>query len=373
MTDVIQIEKVLSELINIYSVSGSENNIADYLYCLMKDFNVDTVNRQMLPDGRYNVIASVEGKHPGPTILLTGHIDTVPANDEGWETDPFKAVKIGDKMYGRGSMDMKGGIASVLNTLKYTVEHRDEFSGKLLIAFVPDEEAYSLGVKTLIGSGIKADFGIAAEPEYSSATIGAVGKILLNIEVKGLSAHGCQPEKGINAIQEASKFIAALEQIPLVSHPFIKPQPYVTLKIEGGFKEYSIVVPERCSIIVNKHTTPEETKEYILDEMNDIVKKLGLKADFTFTVEEPYYPSYEMDQNDAYLKKVSRIFNDVTGIPLSLGYGTGVSDSNCIVPLTGIPVVNMGPLGGGLHTANEWVSMQSVMQMSEIYTRLLFD
>ena len=224
----------------------------------------------------------------------------------------------------------------------------------------------------LIKNDISADFGIAAEPEYNKSIIGSVGKMLIRVDIRGIAAHGCEPDKGINAIEEGSRFLAALDQIPLLSHPNISSQPYVTLKIEGGFKEYSIVVPEHCSFIVNKHTVPSETKEYVLNEMEKLVKQLGLKAKFTFSVEEPYYPAYDIGMDISYLKKISAIYEEIVRKPLQFGYGTGVSDTNLLVPLTNIPTISLGPCGGGLHSSNEWVSIESVHEMDRIYRTFIF-
>ncbi len=359
-------EGILSKLIGIFSVTGSEAEIGDYIHSQLKESGVDTVTRQPVTEHRFNVVATIKGERPGPRILFTGHMDTVPAGD-GWETDPFSAVKRDGRMYGRGSLDMKGGIAAVLSTAKYVVEHKDQLAGELLIAFVADEEAYSTGVDTLIRNGLAADFGIAAEPEGDKAIVGALGKMLIRADIKGIASHGCQPEKGLNAIEEGARFLAALDQIPLLSHPNMPSQPYVTLKIEGGFKEYSIVVPESCSILINKHTVPAETKEYVIGEMEKLVRKLHLKAKFAFTPETPYYAAYDIGTQVPYLEKISSIFQDVVGKPLRCAYGTGVSDNNRIVPLTGIPVVSIGPCGDGMHSCNEWVGLESVHQMDMIY------
>lgn len=361
----------LKKLVSIHSVTGNEEKIALYIKNELERLGADSAQLQQVTDNTYNVIASLKGGRPGRKLLFTGHMDTVPAGD-GWEYDPFSATIEGDRLYGRGALDMKSGIAAVLGMVKYAVGHKEDLPGEIKIAFVADEEAYSKGVDKLIENGLDADFGIAAEPEYNPAIIGAVGKMLIKATAAGVSAHGSQPQNGINAVEDMSRFIAALEHIPIPTHQQIPSQPFVTLKIEGGFKEYSIVVPDSCCALINKHTTPAETSEYVLEHMRGLVDELNLKSKFTFRIQAPYYPAYDVGVNLPELEDLSEIFKRVTGSELQLGYCAGVCDNNRIVPLTGVSVVCLGANGGGLHAANEWASIISVLQISEIYRQLMF-
>ncbi len=364
------IEKTIRELIAIPSVSGNEDAIGNYLLKMFKSLGADEVSCQTVDSRRFNVVASLKGEKPGPRILFTGHIDTVPAG-ENWDSDPFAPLLVDGRMYGRGALDMKGGIAAALDLVRIAAKRKQDLPGELIFAFVPDEETFSAGVNRLIENGITADFGIAAEPE-SKAIVGSVGKMLIHVQVQGLAAHGCEPHLGINAIEEGSKFIAALGSIPLLKHQVLPEQPFVTLKAEGGFKEYSIVVPENYEFLINKHTVPGETEEFIINEMKKLVSRLDLKAKFSFTIKDPYYPSFDLGQDFPFLAKLGHAYQKITGKSMETRYGTGVSDNNRLVPLTGIPVVCLGGSGGGLHSRNEWVSMDSLYEMSKIYQEFIF-
>lgn len=361
--------EILKQLVEIPSITGHEQQVGEYIFAELQACGMDTVCRQDIDGNRFNVIARMKGNRPGPTILLTGHMDTVDVGD-GWHTNPFQALVRDGKMYGRGAADMKCGIAAVLDALRVVAEHRDELCGEILVAFVCDEEGYSAGVDSLIHRGIQADFGISAEPEWK-AIIGAVGKMLIKVKVQGVAAHGNRPEFGINAIEEGGKFLAALEQLEVLEHPRFGRQKYVTLKIEGGFKEYAVVVPEYCEFLINKHTVPGETKEFVIAGMEKLVKKLGLKAKFSFMVQHPYYPAFDLDNNIPWFGQLGEIFREVTGEELKTDYSTGVSDNNRLVPETGIPVICLGPKGGGVHQKDEWVDLNSVEQISLIYQKFL--
>lgn len=362
---------LLERLVNTYSVSGSEKAIGDLIYNELDRLGVEDLEKQYAAEDRFNVLGRIKGARPGPRILFTGHMDTVPAG-EGWKTAPFQATVRGGQLAGRGALDMKGGIAAVLGAAKYLASNREKLCGEMLIAFVPDEEVNSIGVNKLIESGIGADFAIAAEPEYDMV-IGNAGKMLIRVEVTGVAAHGAYPEEGVNAVEDAGRFLAKLEEIPIPRREHLKSQPYVTLKIEGGFKEYSVVVPDSCTMLINKHTVPEETKDFVLEQMNALVKKEGLKSEFKFEILEPYYPSFVIDRNLNWVTKLEGVFQEITGEPLRLAYGTGVCDNNRLVPVAGIPAVCMGPRGGGLHQKDEWVDLESVYLMSEIYCKYMMD
>ena len=330
---------------------------------------VDCVTRQDIGDGRFNVVARLKGAKPGPVILLTGHMDTVDVG-EGWDSDPFQAVVRDGKMYGRGAADMKCGIAAVLDALRVVSTHRDELCGEILVAFVCDEEAYSAGVEHLIQQGIQADFGISAEPEWA-AIVGAVGKMLIKVDVQGVASHGNRPDLGINAVEEGAKFLAALDQLEVPEHPQLGRQEYVTLKIDGGFKEYAIVVPEHCEFLINKHTIPAETRQYVLSGMESLVRRLDLKAKFSFEVQPPFYPAFDLGNQIPWFSQLGDIFFEVTGQKLETAYSSGVSDNNRLVPDAGIPVICLGPKGGGIHQKNEYVELKCVEQISMVYQKFL--
>jgi len=187
MKDTINIgdtKEMLCEMLAIPSVSG--------------DAGAECVRQQIVDGDRRNVFAEVTGSLPGKTILLTGHMDTVEAGD-GWTVNPFAGTERDGRIYGRGANDMKAGIAIILQTVSTCVRNRGRLRGKIVVAFVCDEEAYSEGVLCAIKEGnIHADFGIAAEPEYHHAVIGSCGKVLIRAVAHGKAAHAAEAESPIS-------------------------------------------------------------------------------------------------------------------------------------------------------------------------------
>jgi len=359
----------LKGIIKIPSVSGEEKKLAQFIRGKLEQLGVE-VSIQKITENSENVVAMIKGNGCGPTILIAGHLDTVAPLD-GWLTDPFEPVEEEDKIYGLGAADMKAGIATILSVVELIVRNKLELKGDLIISLVADEERYSKGVKKFLDMGVKADVAFMVEPAFYKAVIGAAGKMLILSKVKGKACHAANPYEGINAIEEASKFIANLGRIETLKHQKIKPQPYVTLNMNGGYEKYSITVPDSCTFTLNKHTVPGETKEFVIEQLIKLKNTLNLKADFIFEIVEPYYTPYTVDENLTYLKTLKDVYKNVTNNELGLCYSNGVSDSNCLVEKGGIPTINFGPSGGPIHAPNEWESKKQLFDTIEIYFRLI--
>ena len=364
------VKEELKALIRIPSVTGGESAISQHIFARLKQIGADYVEKQVVEEGRYNIVARIQGASPGKRILLTGHMDTVAPGD-GWTTKPFEPVERDGKIFGRGANDMKAGIAVIIQTAATVAAHRQQFSGTLEIAFVCDEEAYSKGMRRYMETNPTADFCIAAEPEFATMQIGACGKILIRACAHGQSAHAAQPEKGINAIEEMGRLLGSLQDIPLHSHPAMAGQPYVTLQASGGGKEYQLVVPDTCTARINKHIVPGETAETICEDLRNQVNRLGLQAEFTFETEDPFYPPYVVEETHPDVQKICQLYHQVTGETLRVGYADGVCDNNYLTAECGIPAVCFGPGGGGMHSADEWVSVEEMSVVMQVYVRYL--
>lgn len=367
----LETKKLLKELIQIPSITGNEKAICEFIIEKMEEFGIDEASLQYVQENRYNVVGRLKGGKPGKTILLTGHIDVV-SPGEGWTKEPFEATEEGGRIYGRGANDMKAGIAIILECIKIAAQNRENFHGNLEIAFLCDEEAYSEGAITFVKNSVQADFGLAAEPEFEMIEIGAVGKVLISVLVEGKSCHGATPQLGINAIEEAAEFIVGLKQVKTPAHAKISSQPYVLLKARCGTDEYSIVVPDKCELLINKHTIPGESVEDVIRTLEQVVIDLGLKAKFTFTIQKPFYPSFEVSEDNEDLVRLKKIIKEVTGNDALVGYGNGVCDSNYLVPKGNIPTVCYGPAGGNMHAADEWVDIEKIKTVLKVYLEFLF-
>ncbi len=367
----LQTKELLKQLIEIPSVTGQEKAIAEFIAGKLHEFGMDDARLQPVQENRYNVVGRFTGGKPGRTILLTGHMDVV-SPGEGWTKEPFKACEEDGRIYGRGANDMKAGLAIIMECVRLAAMHREEFCGSLELALLCDEEAYSEGAAAFVKSGVRADFGLSAEPEFEMIEIGAVGKCLISVLVEGRACHAASPQCGISAIEEAAGFIAGLRTLKPPAHDKIPAQPYVVLRAKAGADEYSLVVPDRCELLINKHTVPGESAEDAIAMLQQLVDELQLQAKFTFALAPPFYPPFAVAEDNEDVVRLQNIIRSVTGKHTRTGYGDGVCDSNCLVPQLEIPTVCYGPAGGNMHAADEWVDLGQLKTVLQVYLKFLF-
>jgi len=238
--------KLTKDMIGIPSVTGEEEALSLYIKDRLESYGMDT-RLQYAAEKRPNVYGIMRGEKPGRRLNYNVHTDTVPVGDD-WETDPFEAEVIDGKIYGRGACDMKSGIACTLNMLRATADSGVSLSGELSFSGVVDQEATDVGAWTMMEneSWRKLDGVVLAYSYCGNETkpipLGLTGKILYDVNVKGKAAHGFRPHLGINAVEDAAKIIANLDKLNLKVHPEFEEGTVCTLKIEGGYRKYSVVV-----------------------------------------------------------------------------------------------------------------------------------
>ena len=293
----------------------------------------------------------------------------------GWETDPFKAVKKGNRLYGLGANDMKGGIACMLNMLRAFAESNHPFNGELSFAGVVDEEAFGEGAKAMLKTEYgKVDAVVLGEPYTAdpgnSTPLGITGKILYDIQVNGRAAHGFNPEDGINAVEEAGLIIANLSNLNFKKHTRFGQGNYSTLKIEGGYTVYSVVVPATCRFEVNRLTVPGESVEYAVKDMERLVKSLKLGSNVEVKTKAPLYASYEIKKTEPLVKVFDEAYREVFDRAPVYSYSKSITDANTITGEGGIPCIHLGPGPWVPHQKNEYVELDWLPKISKAYTLL---
>ncbi len=361
----------LEEMIRISSVVGEEAELAEYLYRELDALGFKSELDEVEPD-RPNVYGRRSGERQGRRLMFNGHTDTVPVC-EGWETDPFTPVVREGRMYGLGSCDMKAGFACALTVLKAFADSGFEFDGELLFSGVIDEEAYSKGARALLRSGYaECDAIVLCEPymgdESKPIPLGITGKVLYNVTVKGRAAHGFSPHLGVNAIEEASRIIASLDQLRMLTHPQFGQGNLCILKIEGGYKVYSVVVPDRCRFEVNRLIVPGETASSAIENLEELVESLGLKAEVEVGTKPPRYEPFILREDEPIMKVFHEVYMEVMGVEPLYEYASGITDANVFTGEAGIPCLHLGPNRGDVHKPNEYVSLGGLPLVSKMYT-----
>lgn len=371
-------EKIIKrwyDMIRINSVMGHEVSLADYVAGELRAMNLEPHYSYFPEDldekARPSVWMTLDSGKPGKTVMLIGHIDTVSVAN-GWNTDPFVPTEDGDKVYGLGAMDMKGGLAAILETLEYYSAHRDAFTGCIKACFVSDEEGLSKGTYQLASQGITADYAIMAECRYDNAAIAFRGRYSFEVTVCGEAAHASRyPAVGENALITGGRLAAAIEALPTLVHPKLKTGTWCVRHMEGGSKD-TLVVPEICEIFVDRYVVPGEDDQTCIKQMMDAARGLGLEDKVEIRLKprtSPYMQSFALEEDDPLVTILRDKFLEVTGQELPVAYDPSVCDSNILAVSLGIPTVTFGPSGGGMHAANEYGHGWQVKNCAEIYKK----
>lgn len=349
---------------------GDESQIAHFVANYMQELGMKVQQIEPEPK-RVSNLGRLVGERRKPVLLFYAHMDTVPAGDpSSWHYPPLAAEIHDGKIYGRGTNDVKQGVASTLYAIKAIVDSQIKLKGDVLVAHVADEETGgTLGIKELISRGmLKADYCLYTHmgiPENPSAPylacIGHRGQITVQIETKGKAIHAAWKETthGINAIAKMNPIIEAIENMKFTGwkpHPIVPGGVTISVTmISGGLKVN--IVPDSCKIVCDCRFVPGYTPEKVLSSINKVLN--GLKSDdpeLHFEVKEitTACPSFiEPDEPivDA-VKEVYREFNHDRDIEVRGHIAT--SDSRYIIHDAKIPtIMALTARGGGSHSIDE--------------------
>jgi succinyl-diaminopimelate desuccinylase len=312
-----------------------------------RELKVDGVDHDGLP-----VILAEAGPAAGPTIVLHGHLDVVPAR-EGQFTPRIE----GDRLIGRGAYDMKGALAAMMCALKDVADQDDV---RVRFVCVPDEESEDVSRRStdvLVKEGLRADFALTGEPTDLHIGVQAKGVLAARILVRGRAAHGSTPWLGDNAIVKAVDVFRRIESMPFSRESSeLFDRPSINLgRIVGG--DAPNKVPDACSMDVDIRYLPNQDPGEILEQIRAI-PDIDLKRTFVF-------PPAHVSPTNPYVRALSETVAPATeGASVSVGRD-GASDAVSFLR-AGIPAVEFGPSGAGHHGPEEWVSIRSLARYREL-------
>jgi len=347
-------ERALTERLIRYDTSDDEGirQAAGFVkgWLESRDIGVEELEIRGLP-----LLTARAGAALGPTVVLHGHLDVVPAREE-----QFEPRIDGDRIYGRGAYDMKGALAAMMGALE---ELRNVQGVRVVLAVVPDEESEEeadRGTELLIQSGFTGDFAITGEPTDLHVGVQAKGVLAMRLEVSGTAAHGATPWLGDNAILKAHDAFRAIESLPFARESSdLFDRPSINLgRILGG--DALNKVPDRCFIDVDIRYLPGQEPTEIRAQVEEL-------PDVHVIAQFHRVPAI-VDRNNPFVRVLSESVSSVLDSEtISVGRD-GASDAICFIN-AGVPAVEFGPVGGGHHGPAEWVSAASL----ESYRRTLAD
>jgi acetylornithine deacetylase len=330
---------------------------------------LDAQFHEIKPD-RVNVMATLMGSGGGRSLMLNGHIDTVGV--EGME-QPFSGKIQDGRVYGRGAQDMKGSIAGMMAAFKALIDAGIRLRGDLVFAAVADEEYRSMGTEALVQT-VKTDAAIVTEPTGMDVCLAHRGFGLFEFETMGRAAHGSRHQNGIDAnihmgriLKELDKLSQRLLKSP--GHPLLGPPSLHVPVIKGGSELF--IYSEKCKISVERRTLPGEIFEDTKKEMNSILTKLSMNdRNFHATVRPILFRNaYEISPDSEIVKLVFNTVHQVLGQkPAYIGHHWW--EDSALLAENGIETVVFGPKGEGIHSHEEWVDIQSVIDFAEIIARI---
>ncbi len=373
--------RLLAEFIRLETVNppGHEKIGAEFLAAELRDFGLDPTISD-LGSGRANVTAVLRGSGKTKSLIYNGHIDVVPVGEVEWTHPPFSGEVVNGRLYGRGSSDMKSGVAAMLIAIGILAQQGKEYGkklrGDLIFSAVADEEVRGCGASHFVAEGGVENAGavIFSEPTGFKAYTSEKGVYWVEIETIGKTAHGAMPHLGRNAILDMQTVIEEVMKIPLPGAPDPK-QGNATLNIgtiKGGVS--ANVVPDSCKVNIDLRLPPGLDPESVFQEFRDAVKRAelnskGLKARITATGERVPVATSPESSIVRTVIELCREMLDIHQAPIPTpGYAT---DASIFCRDRDLPFVIIGPGREELaHKPDEYVLVEDYLKAIDFYCAL---
>jgi acetylornithine deacetylase len=370
--------ELLKELVSINSVNpdlvpgaAGESEIADFCtrWLAARGFEVHRLEERK---GRPSVVGVAKGRGGGRSLMFNGHLDTV--THAGYDGDPLTPKLEGGKLFGRGSFDMKSGVAAMMVAAARAA--KQGLAGDILVTCVADEEYGSLGTAE-VARHFKADAAIVTEPSHLELTLAHKGFVWFDVIIEGRAAHGSRPELGVDAIAKAGHFLVALEAygqklLAGKGHPILRTGSVHASIIKGGEELSSY--PAICRISIERRTIPGESGDSVEAELTAILDALaGSVPDFRYRLERgldrvPFETRADEPIVVCLRRHATEALDHVPNVR-----GEPFWTDCAILKEAGIPCLLFGADGAGAHAATEFAVIESVETLARILERTALD
>jgi succinyl-diaminopimelate desuccinylase len=374
----------LSELVKIRSTTGAEMEIAHHIAAKMEKWGFETV---VVPEPfpeRPQVVVYCGRNVDGRTLVLNGHMDTVPEGKASdWSVDPYGGLIKDGRVYGRGSVDMKGGLVTMMFVPRILEEACVDIAGRLVLTFVVGEEKAEPGTKALVTDylprkGVRANWGLVLEPTEMNVATAERGMVWAYITVGGKSAHASVPELGINPISKAVKAVEALDRYAAAlrrrTHRLVGSAVSTVTMIQGGTAEN--VIPNDCKLTVDRRFIPGESLEQVERELNDVLSEITREdPEFSFSVKRGGVtePS-EIPADSHFVQVLMRNTAEVMKRRPQVVGMLGGTDARNFNNDAGVPCAIWGP--GDMrvaHTVDEYIGVSHVISACKVLALTTMD
>ena len=364
---------------------GDERDVAEAVTARLAELGVTGVERVGADEQRPNLIVRLRGTGDGPTLMLSGHLDTKPAGDlDAWETDPWDPVVRDGTLVGLGSGDMKAAVAAMVYAMG-AIRAAGSFSGELVAVFTADEEAGStLGSKWLADNGLlDADVAVIGEPsgvehEWESLHLVSRGAALFKVKITGTQMHSSISDriKGVNATVKMARLIDRMDRdlgayLTFEPHPLCPTGPTVNVGVMAEAGVFYGVYPGNAEFACDLRTLPGMDEDQLIDDINRFLTA-AMAEDPDLAAElvwELMVPATEISADEPIVGILQQAAGEVLGHSPRLDAFPGATDAPHFQLTAGIPCV--AAFGPGMlpraHSPNEFMAAESVSQAAEIY------
>ncbi len=374
-------KNILEQLVRIRTTQpeGDEKDAVLFLQDIFRPYSSENkLDMRVIEHGsnRASLLVTLFGKNRLHSVAICGHLDTVGLDAGGvWRYSPFSAFFDGERIYGRGTADMKGGVTSIILAALSILDSNFKPECDVQLCFTADEEYGGLGATALCNSGAldRAREIIIVKPTNGRIGLAEKGALWLEVQAKGEIAHAAYPELGVNALEHIMDFArgisAALRKEG--KYPLLGISSCTVTKLNGG--ECHNLIPDRAEASLDIRTSPSFCHAGLLERVRGIAKEQmkknpNLVLEFKVKVDRP---ALGMDEKAPLVMRFMNIFKK-----LALPWGTmGISyftDASIFVPKLGIPFVIYGPGDEGFfHQPDEYISISSVKQAAQVLEEYL--
>lgn len=366
MTDPLLLAKELLRF-DTANPPGQEGECARFVGSLLEEAGF-RVAAYEFAEGRPSIVARLMGEGSGLPLCFTGHLDTVPLGGIPWKRDPFYGEIDGGRLYGRGSSDMKGGVASMV-AAGLEISKMKELRAGITFVITAGEETGSQGAEHLAGLDQvlgKAGAVVVAEPTSNELFIGHKGALWIEATTRGVAAHGSMPDQGENAIYKAADAAIRLRAFRFgnITHPLLGSPTLNVGMISGGTKIN--IVPDHAVLQIDIRTVPGQTVDSITARLRS-----ALESDVEFRTILKLDP-VATDPSDPWVREIVSLLEEIKGAAVEPRGAAYFTDAGVLTPAYDhVPTVILGPGDPAMaHKVDEYCLISRLLQAKEIYLAL---
>ncbi len=366
--------KLCRDMIKTESISGNEKKMAD----LVKENMCANGFDEVIIDKYGSVIGHIAGEKSGKKILFDAHIDTVGVDRSEWNYDPFGAEIEDGKIYGRGSSDMKGSLAAMIQAANdFKEDTNKNFKGDIYISAPVHEECFEGVAAREISKKTKPDYVIIGEPSSLNIMRGQRGRAEIVLETKGESAHSASPEVGKNAVYSMVNLIKKIRNINLKEHSILGKGILELTDIISSPYPGSSIVPNHCRATFDRRTLVGESRDSILEQIQEIIEE-AKKEDNELQAEvyysegfedcwtgnkiraERFFPAWLYEENNEFIQRIYSTVNN-TEITSEISHYSFCTNGSHYAGEKDIPTLGFGPSDAHLaHVKDEYIEIEQL-------------